>query len=57
MTVVLIAHRLGTLRRADRIVVLDGGRVVEQGGFAELSADPASWLAAQLRLEGEALGA
>ncbi|GAA2278374.1 ABC transporter ATP-binding protein [Nonomuraea roseoviolacea subsp. roseoviolacea] len=35
-TVVMVAHRLRTVRRADRIVFLDGGRVVEEGGHDEL---------------------
>ncbi|MBF6174906.1 ABC transporter ATP-binding protein [Nocardia blacklockiae] len=35
-TVVLVAHRLRTVRRADRIVFLDGGRVVEDGSHDEL---------------------
>lgn len=35
-TTVVIAHRLSTVRYADTIVVLDAGRVVERGGFAEL---------------------
>jgi ATP-binding cassette subfamily B protein len=37
-TTVVIAHRLSTVRAADRIVVLDRGRVVEQGSHAELLA-------------------
>jgi ATP-binding cassette subfamily B protein/subfamily B ATP-binding cassette protein MsbA len=37
-TTFLIAHRLSTIRRADHILVLDGGRLVEQGTHEELLA-------------------
>ncbi len=35
-TTIVIAHRLSTVRRADRILVLEGGRVVEDGNHESL---------------------
>ena len=37
-TTVVIAHRLATVLRADRIVVMEGGRIVDEGTHAELVA-------------------
>ena len=37
-TTIAIAHRLSTLRKADRLVVLDRGQIVEQGPHEELMA-------------------
>lgn len=39
-TTFVVAHRLATIRRADQIAVIDGGRVVERGTHEELSAMP-----------------
>lgn len=41
-TMLIVAHRISTLKDADKIVVFDQGRVVEQGRFQELAEDPAS---------------
>lgn len=50
-TTFIIAHRLRTVRDADRILVLKGGRIVEQGRHAELIAKNGAY-AALLRSQG-----
>ncbi|MGH2353675.1 MAG: ATP-binding cassette domain-containing protein, partial [Chloroflexota bacterium] len=37
-TVLLISHRFSTVRMADRILVLEGGQIIESGSHAELMA-------------------
>jgi ATP-binding cassette subfamily B protein len=41
-TAIVIAHRLGTVQRADEILILEDGRVREHGDRARLAADPRS---------------
>ena len=42
ISTITIAHRLSTIRKADRIIVLDEGRIVEQGSADELLAESVS---------------
>ncbi|TXC92349.1 ABC transporter ATP-binding protein [Metabacillus litoralis] len=39
MTIIVIAHRLSTIRNAEQVIVLEEGRIVQQGNFNELAMD------------------
>lgn len=54
-TVIIVAHRLSTVRNADQIVMLDNGEIVEKGSHRELLANRSSYynlIKDQLDLEG-----
>ena len=37
MTIIVIAHRLSTIRNADQVIVMEQGKVIQQGGYEKLS--------------------
>ena len=54
-TTIVIAHRLATIRAADRIIVMDGGQIVEEGKHAELASAGGLYARlAKLQFHGEA---
>ncbi|KAH6720799.1 P-loop containing nucleoside triphosphate hydrolase protein [Leptodontidium sp. MPI-SDFR-AT-0119] len=50
-TIISIAHRLSTIRNADNIIVMQAGRVIEQGTYAELMAQDQSEFARMAKLQ------
>jgi ATP-binding cassette subfamily B protein len=48
-TAIIVAHRLSTVQRADKILILDNGRILESGPRTDLVADPNSHFAGLLR--------
>jgi ATP-binding cassette, subfamily B, bacterial len=55
-TTILIAHRLSTVREADRILVFDQGRIVEQGSHGELVARGGAYARLNALSVGDMLG-
>ncbi|GAB4527108.1 MAG: ABC transporter ATP-binding protein [Parvularculaceae bacterium] len=53
-TAIVVAHRLSTIRNADRILVFDRGTIVEEGGHAELLARPSGKYRALHAIQGAA---
>ncbi|KAI9111388.1 hypothetical protein K1719_017078 [Acacia pycnantha] len=51
-TTVVVAHRLSTIRNADVIAVVQGGKIVETGSHDELIANPNSVFASLVQLQG-----
>jgi len=52
-TVFIVAHRMSTLRLADRILVMEKGRLIESGSHAQLMARPGRYAALHGALHGE----
>jgi len=52
-TTIAIAHRLSTLRKANRLVILDKGEMVEQGSHEELTAKEGGLYAKLIRMQTE----
>lgn len=52
-TSIIIAHRLSTIRKVDKILVIDGGRIVEEGSHDELADNENGIYANLLRLQFE----
>lgn len=50
-TTIVVAHRLSTIRNADVIAVVEGGKIVETGNHEELISNPNSAYASLIQLQ------
>ncbi|YCA42386.1 ABC transporter ATP-binding protein/permease [Bacillus sp. JZ8] len=55
MTVIIIAHRLSTIRNADAVVVLEKGKIVQQGSYAQLSKERGHLFSELLQSQAQAV--
>lgn len=55
MTVIVVAHRLSTIRHADQVVVIENGQLVQKGTFADLASENGGVFAQLLKHQEEAV--
>lgn len=55
MTIIVIAHRLSTIRNADQVIVLENGKIVQNGGFSQLANEKNGTFSHLLRKQMEAI--
>ncbi|MNN37003.1 Heterocyst differentiation ATP-binding protein HepA [compost metagenome] len=53
MTIIVIAHRLSTIRDADQVIVLEDGRIIQEGGYQQLSKEANGAFGTLLRYQTE----
>ncbi|MFP7735354.1 ABC transporter ATP-binding protein [Priestia aryabhattai] len=55
MTIIVIAHRLSTIRNADQVIVLEQGKIIQQGGFTQLAEEKSNTFSKLLGKQMEAV--
>jgi ATP-binding cassette, subfamily B, bacterial len=55
-TTLIVAHRLSTIGLADRVVLLDGGKIVADGTHNELMESSPSYVEVLAQVEAESIG-